>query len=169
MSWKKKMNTPEATSAQMLAEASRIEQTKMRELRKLLNSAQRFGNEFRQKSAHYYEARQYAPAKTFLTLAKKLDQTQANTHVLMTVPKIREILTGLTSTIGPMTDAEGFNMNEIQERVTEIFSDDLINFESSSSVNVTEADMKELAKNYSMAMNRNEMEAFKRMDEALNE
>ncbi len=169
MSKKRKVSTPDVSSAEMLAEASRIEQTRMNKLRKLLNTMQRFGNQFRQKAAHYYEAHQYAPAKTFLMMAKKLDQTHANTQLLMTVPKIREILTGLTSTLGPMTDPDGIDLNEIQNRVEEIFSDDLITFDNSSGGSITDADMRELAQNFAMSMNQNEIDAFRRMDEAINE
>lgn len=160
---------PSITTAQALAEAARIDRTRMNKLRSLLNTAKKHANQFRLKASNYYEAHQFAPAKAFLTMAKRLDQLQADAQLLMTVPKIREILTGLTSTLSPMIPVDGFDINEIRDKVEEIFSDDMVSFDSTLSCTVSEADMRELERNFAMSMNQSEADAFRRMEETLNE
>lgn len=162
-------NMPTITTAQALAEGTRLDRSRMNKLHASLNTAKRYANRFRMKASNYYEAHQFAPAKTFLTMAKRLDQLQADAQVLMTVPKIREILTGLTNTLSPMIPTEEFDINEIRDKVEEIFSDEMISFDSTMGGTVSEADMRELERNFAMSMNQSEADAFRRMEEVVSD
>ena len=161
--------TNDITKEPAALSAEQLDRTRTTKVRSLLVLAMRYARQFRMQAANYYKSCQYASAVAFLTMAKKLDQIQADARTLMSTPKYQEVMTGLIKVIEPMIPSNASEFNTLHEKVQEVFGSETYEYDDYCERPVSEAEMRELQHNFDTSMDPGEIDAFRRMEAALNE